>query len=329
MLGNQTGARVEAGQVKYLDVGERTAGQRLDNLLLRELKGCPKSMIYRIIRKGEVRINGKRSKPETRLQLGDKVRIPPLRLPDKAQQANPGKHLAALLEASILSENEEFLVLNKPAGLAVHGGSGVRLGLIEALRQLRTEWQDLELVHRLDRDTSGCLVLSKNTIFLREINKILKNNSAIKIYSTLVQGYWPDTLQLIDAPLAKNQLESGERMVKVSAEGKKSLTRFRVVERFGRQATLLEVRLETGRTHQIRVHCQFAGHPIVGDTKYGNRELAAALQGIKKLCLHASRLEFNYPPGGPRHEFFAALNQDFEEALKLLRSKTKSVNNGS
>jgi 23S rRNA pseudouridine955/2504/2580 synthase len=314
-------AKVEASQVSHLVVSDRGAGQRLDNFLLRELKGCPKSLIYRVIRKGQVRVNGKRSKPDTRLESGDTIRVPPLRLPDRSQPAQPGVQLAETLQKSILFEDEHFLVINKPAGLAVHGGSGVRLGMIEALRQLRPEWQGLELVHRLDRETSGCLVIAKNTSFLKEINQALQKRSVTKIYRALVQGYWPDTLQQVDAPLAKNQLESGERMVRVNEQGKKSLTRFQVVEHLGRRATLLEVQLETGRTHQIRVHCQYAGHPIVGDSKYGNRVMPDPLKSIKKLCLHASRLEFNYPVDGPRHQFRAALDDDFEEILKLLRSK--------
>jgi 23S rRNA pseudouridine955/2504/2580 synthase len=312
---------VETSQVSYLEVSDRGAGQRLDNFLLRELKGCPKSLIYRIIRKGQVRVNGKRSKPDTRLESGDKVRVPPLRLPGSSQPARPGAQLAELLQKSIRFENDHFLVINKPAGLAVHGGSGVRLGMIEALRQLRPEWRGLELVHRLDRETSGCLVIAKNTQFLKAINQALKDRSVTKIYLALVQGYWPDTLRQINVPLAKNQLESGERMVRVSEQGKKSLTRFQVVEHLGRRATLLEVELETGRTHQIRVHCQHAGHPIIGDAKYGNRDQPDAIRSIKKLCLHASRLEFNYPIDGPRHQFQAALDDDFEEILNLLRSK--------
>ena len=315
------GAMTEAGQVRFIEVGDKAAGQRLDNFLLRELKGCPKSLIYRVIRKGQVRVNGKRSKPDSRLAGGDQVRIPPLRIADREQPLTPGTQLARLLSGSILHENEDFLVINKPAGLAVHGGSGVRLGMIEALRQLRPEWQDLELVHRLDRDTSGCLVISKNPIFLREINKKIKNRSVIKIYHALVHGYWPDSLQEVDAPLVKDQLESGERMVRVSAQGKTALTRFRVLEHLGRQATLVEARLDTGRTHQIRVHCRHAGHPILGDPKYGNRNLPESLKGIKKLCLHAAKLEFSYPEQGPYHQFEAALDDDFEAILKLLRSK--------
>ena len=311
----------QASQVRIVEAGEKVAGQRLDNFLLRELKGCPKSLIYRVIRKGQVRVNGKRSKPDTRLNQGDKIRIPPVRLPDREQPPKPGTSLASLLQGSVLHENEDFLVINKPAGLAVHGGSGVRLGLIEALRQLRPEWQDLELVHRLDRDTSGCLVIARNTSFLREINRQIKEKSVTKIYYALVQGFWPDSLKEVSAPLAKNHLKSGERMVRVSPDGKAALTRFRVLEHLERQATLIEAQLETGRTHQIRVHCQHAGHPVLGDPKYGNRNLPAPLQDIKKLCLHASQLEFSYPRDGPRHKFQAALDQDFEAILKLLRSK--------
>ncbi|MBT8147107.1 MAG: RluA family pseudouridine synthase, partial [Gammaproteobacteria bacterium] len=289
----------DSSGVRIVEASDKVQGQRLDNFLLRELKGCPKSLIYRVIRKGQVRINGKRSKPETRLESGDQIRIPPLRLPSREQAVRPGARLTRLLNDSILEENEDFLVMNKPAGLAVHGGSGVRLGMIEALRQLRPEWRELELVHRLDRDTSGCMVIAKKTMFLREINKLIKNKSVTKIYHALVLGYWPDSLQEVDAPLARNYLESGERMVKVSSDGKTALTRFRVLEHLGRQATLIEASLDTGRTHQIRVHCRHAGHPILGDPNYGSRDLPESLQGINKLCLHAAKLEFRYPQDGP------------------------------
>jgi len=176
-------------------------------------------------------------------------------------------------------------------------------------------------VHRLDRDTSGCLIVAKNRIFLKEINKKLKNNSVTKIYSVLVQGYWPDELREVNAPLEKNYLESGERMVRVSPDGKKAVTHFRVVQHFQRMATLLEARLETGRTHQIRVHCRHAGHPIIGDQKYGSRRLAEPLKGVDRLCLHAASVAFNYPGDGPLHEFHAALDQDLIAVLNLLRSK--------
>lgn len=311
----------DSSRVRIVEASDKVSGQRLDNFLLRELKGCPKSLIYRVIRKGQVRINGKRSKPDTRLESGDKIRIPPLRLPAREQPVQPGARLTRLLNDSILHENEDFLVINKPAGLAVHGGSGVRLGMIEALRQLRPEWRELELVHRLDRDTSGCLVIAKSSIFLREINKQIKNKSVTKIYQALVYGFWPDSLQEVNAPLAKNHLESGERMVRVSPDGKPALTRFRVLEHLGRQATLVEAQLDTGRTHQIRVHCLHAGHPILGDPKYGGRNLPESLKDLKKLCLHAVKLEFRYPKDGQHHQFQAALDDDFEAILKLLRSK--------
>lgn len=308
-----------------VQVDAETAGQRLDNFLLKILKGCPKSRIYRMIRKGEVRINRKRAKPDSRLSEGDAVRIPPVRLSERQSPPKPGPSLSALLQSSILHEDDNFLVINKPAGLAVHGGSGVTLGLIEAMRQLRPEWHNLELAHRLDRDTSGCLLVSKNMSFLREINSQIKQKSVTKIYFALVLGYWPDGLQVVDAPLQKNRLESGERMVKVDSEGKRALTRFGVVEHLGRQATLLEAELDTGRTHQIRVHCRHAGHPILGDPKYGERNLPAAIGEIKRLCLHASRLEFNYPANGPLYEFQAPLGADFLAIVKLLRSQQKTA----
>jgi len=316
----------ETSQVQFTEVNAETAGQRLDNFLLRLLKGCPKSRVYRMIRKGEVRINRKRAKPDSRLAEGDLVRIPPVRLAEREEPPSPSQGLRRLLEQGILHEDEHFLVVNKPAGLAVHGGSGVRLGMIEALRQMHARWSALELVHRLDRDTSGCMVLSKNTQFLREINKQFKEKSVTKIYLALVQGAWPDSLRQVEAKLQKNQLESGERMVRVDETGeagKPALTRFRVVERFGGLATLVEAVPVTGRTHQIRVHCRHGGHPILGDTKYGNRS-GEPVQGIRRLCLHATALEFRFPPGASPQRFQAALDADFEAILKLLR-KQKNI----
>jgi len=310
-------------QVRLVQVEPGAAGQRLDNFLLNRLKGCPKSLIYRIIRKGEVRVNGGRAKPESRLSAGDQVRIPPVRLPSRDQPPTPGEGLSTLLLKRILHEDDNFLVIDKPAGLAVHGGSGVRLGLIEAMRQIRPQWQALELVHRLDRDTSGCLIIAKNTIFLKEINKQFKQKSLSKVYLALVQGYWPDSLQQVNAPLQKYRLDSGEGRVRVDADGKQALTHFRVIERFGRQATLVEARLETGRTHQIRVHCRHAGHPILGDEKYGGLNLPEPLSQVSRLCLHALRLEFHYPADGPLYSFEAAMDQDLLSIVNLLRKQKK------
>jgi 23S rRNA pseudouridine955/2504/2580 synthase len=282
-------------KVQQLRVQEAHSGQRLDNFLLRQLKGVPRSRVYRLIRRGEVRVNKKRAKPERKLDLGDMVRIPPYSGVTPAHPPKPGSGLQQLLLDSILFENEQALVINKPSGISVHGGSGIRLGLIEAMRQIKPEWTALELAHRLDRDTSGCLIIAKNTIFLRHIQAQLKEKTVDKRYLALVHGYWPDDLIEVDAPLQKIELGSGERVVRIGEGGKPSRTRFRVRQRLP-AATLLEVRPETGRTHQIRVHCQHHGHPIVGDDKYGPRDLdtwpETALTRVKSLCLHALSIEF-------------------------------------
>lgn len=279
--------------VRYIEIEEDQAGQRIDNFLRTALKGVPKSMLYRIIRKGEVRVNKKRIKPDGRVQCGDIVRIPPIRVSEPTDVPMVGKALLELLEQSILYESKALIVINKPSGLAVHGGSGINLGLIEAMRQLRPDERFLELVHRLDRDTSGCIMIAKKRSMLRHLHEALRQSRVNKVYHALVVGRWESKDASVDAPLRKNELQSGERIVRVQPDGKASLTRFKVIRRFGTQATLVEAKPVTGRTHQIRVHTQFAGHPIIGDDKYGvesiNREMKK--QGIKRLFLHSAMLE--------------------------------------
>lgn len=308
-------------KVQFVKVSAGQVGQRLDNFLLGQLKGVPRSRIYRLVRRGEVRINKKRAKPDTRLETGDTVRIPPYTGPQQTPVPAPGEKLRRTLEQSILQESDQYLVLNKPAGLAVHGGSGIRLGLIEALRQIRPEWADLELAHRLDRDTSGCLVISKNTRFLRGLHGQLKAKTVKKSYLALVHGSWPENLVEVDAPLQKNELSSGERIVRVDAAGKPSRTLFRVVQRF-REVTLIEAMPETGRTHQIRVHCLSTGHPIVGDAKYAHgkhREgLAEPMASYDNLCLHASKIQFTDPESGRAVEIAAELDKQFQSLLNQL-----------
>jgi len=266
---------------------------------MRVLKGVPRSHVYRVIRRGEVRVNKKRCKPETRLEIGDLVRIPPFIGTDQAQIPRPSPALAQLLRDSVLFEDEELLIINKPAGIAVHGGSGIRLGLIEAIRQITGDWARAELAHRLDRDTSGCIVLCKNMNYLKDIQKQLKVKTVQKHYLALVHGHWPKHLQEIAAPLQKNTLSSGERMVRVDPAGKASRTGFRVLEHLP-GASLVEAMPATGRTHQIRVHCEYAGHPIVGDPKYGddrNRSALAGYPGANQLCLHAWKISFSRQGG--------------------------------
>ncbi len=281
-------------KVQLLRVLEPQDGQRLDNFLMRRLKGVPRSRVYWLIRRGEVRVNKKRCKPERKLVLGDEVRIPPFTGDAVQKPGKPSPGLQQLLLDQILYEDEHLLVINKPAGLSVHGGSGVRLGLIEALRQTRPEWSGLELAHRLDRDTSGCLVIAKNSIFLKQIQSDLKERNVEKTYLALVQGHWPDSVLQIEAPLLKNELSAGERIVRVARDGKPALTRFRVIQHY-QTATLVEAKPATGRTHQIRVHCQYAGCPIVGDDKYGIKVTDVKLNRVKSLCLHASAIRFRAP----------------------------------
>lgn len=313
-------AAVEHNKVRYIEVTEDQEGQRIDNFLRTALKGVPKSMIYRIVRKGEVRVNKGRVKPDTKLTAGDQIRIPPVRTAKEGDPVNVSNQLTEKLEASILYESEALLVINKPSGLAVHGGSGIQLGLIEALRQMRPHLTFLELVHRLDRDTSGCIMIAKKRSMLRHLHEALRQGQGVsKVYHALVVGRWDATDQKIDAPLRKNELSSGERVVKVQTDGKASITMFKVLRRFANKATLIEAKPITGRTHQIRVHAQFAGHPIIGDGKYGvesiNSEMRAA--GIKRLFLHAAALTVTLADGEKLH-FKAPLENNLSAAIDRL-----------
>lgn len=311
-----------ASKVRFVEISEGNEGQRVDNFLITALKGAPKSLIYRIVRKGEVRVNKKRVKPDYKLQLNDLVRIPPVRLSERQEPAKISSNLTELLEAAVLYEDNDIIVVNKPSGIAVHGGSGISLGLIESFRQMRPQAKFLELVHRLDRDTSGCILLAKKRSALKLMHESLQKSTITKIYHALVVGSWNDRKRKVDAPLRKNELKSGERVVKVSAEGKASLTEFKVLERFGKRATLVEARPITGRTHQIRVHCQFEGHPIVGDEKYGTDEMNAEMKGhgFGRLFLHAAELRFPLPSGG-RKVIKAPLDISLQKAVASFRSK--------
>lgn len=307
--------------IQQLTVTNDYSGQRLDNFLMSRLKGLPKSRLYRIIRKGELRINKKRVKPDYRLQEGDIIRIPPLRLTPRTPKNILNTNLAALLEKAIIFEDNHFLALNKPSGMAVHGGSGIHLGVIEALRLLRPQLKFLELAHRLDRDTSGCLLLAKKSSILKELHELLRSGQMKKTYVALVAGQWPKSLQKIDAPLYKNQLQSGERIVVVQAEGKSSLTEFSV-QHYYAESTLIAAMPSTGRTHQIRVHAQFAKHPIIGDEKYGEKEINKKMRqlGCKRLFLHASQLEFTLGSTGKTITLAAKLPEDLSQVLKNLTS---------
>ena len=286
--------------VQMLEVAPELAGQRIDNFLRTQLRGVPKTLIYRILRKGEVRVNKGRVKPEYKLQAGDLVRVPPLRLAERDEPEPLAQGLLERLEAVIVYEDKALIVLNKPAGIAVHGGSGLSYGVIEALRQLRPDAKELELVHRLDRDTSGLLMIAKKRSMLRHLHQALRGDGVDKRYMALVRGRWETSKKQVNAPLLKNTLRSGERMVEVTEDGKEALTLFRVLRRFGDFATLVEARPVTGRTHQIRVHARHAGHSIAGDSKYGDEEFTREIRelGGKRLFLHAYALRVPLPDGG-------------------------------
>ncbi|WP_101776065.1 23S rRNA pseudouridine(955/2504/2580) synthase RluC [Pasteurella oralis] len=309
--------------VKQLTISEDEAGQRIDNYLLTKLKGVPKSLIYRILRKGEVRVNKGRIKPEYKLQTNDVVRIPPVRISEKEQAPISNKlNKVSQLEKHIVFEDEVLLILNKPSGIAVHGGSGLNFGVIEALRALRPNARFLELVHRLDRDTSGILLVAKKRSTLRHLHEQLREKTIQKDYLALVRGQWQSHCKVIKAPLLKNELSSGERIVKVSEQGKPSETRFSVEERYT-NATLVKAFPVTGRTHQIRVHTQYAGHPIALDDKYGDSQFDEQMSkiGLKRLFLHAFSIRFEHPKTGELLRVNAPLDEEMKRILRTLRDQ--------
>jgi 23S rRNA pseudouridine955/2504/2580 synthase len=319
--------------VKWLTVDEESAGQRLDNYLIRHLKGVPKTHVYRIIRSGEVRVNKGRASADSRIATGDVVRLPPVRISDKV--AEKAAHPAPGREFPVLLEDDAMLALNKPAGVAVHGGSGVSFGVIEQLRQARPQAKLLELVHRLDRDTSGILLVAKKRSALKHLQDQFRERETGKTYLALVQGEWPARNKVIDLPLHKYLLQGkdgaeGERRVRVTTpddpEGMRSITLVKVAERL-KGCTLLEVTIKTGRTHQIRVHLASQGHPIAGDDKYGDFEWNKNLQkqGHKRMFLHAWRLQFNHPVSGERVELNADLPTELQQCKDHVRIKTPPI----
>lgn len=307
--------------VRYTEISAEENGQRLDNYLMRILKGVPKSHVYRIIRGGEVRINKKRAQPSSRLCEGDKIRIPPVRT-SQDKNVHVGPQLTQRLLDSVIYEDACLLVVNKPAGIAVHGGSGLSLGVIEALRKTRTDLSYLELVHRLDKDTSGCLLLAKKRSFLRSIQSLLEARLVNKTYWALLCQPWQGKkTTMVDVALEKNTLKSGERVVRVTDSGKPSQTCFKLLENY-QQSCWVEASPKTGRTHQIRVHSAHLGHPIVGDQKYGGDLLIDGLDAKKKrLYLHARAIQFNL--NDKNYAFQADLDQRFAETLKQLRTRSK------
>lgn len=318
-----TNEKIINSSVKMLTISADESGQRIDNYLLNKLKGVPKSLIYRIVRKGEVRVNKGRIKPEYKLQAGDIVRVPPVRVAEKEQAPISTKlNKVAQLENQILFEDDCLIVLNKPSGIAVHGGSGLNFGVIEALRALRPDARFLELVHRLDRDTSGILLIAKKRSALRHLHEQLRIKTVQKDYLALVRGQWQSHCKQIQAPLLKNELASGERIVRVSEQGKPSETRFSIEERYA-NATLIKASPITGRTHQIRVHCQYAGHPIALDDKYGDKEFDQQMSalGLDRLFLHAASIRFEHPKSGETLRINAPLDNKMKGILSQLRQQ--------
>ncbi len=312
--------------VKFVEATSEDEGQRLDNFLMRHLRKAPRSLIYRIIRKGEVRINKGRSKPDTRIKAGDMVRIPPIKVPEKVA-VKPSDNLLKILENCILYEDKDIIAFNKPSGLAVHGGSGIQLGLIEAARVLRPLAKRMELVHRLDRDTSGCILLAKKASVLKALHAQIREDEMSKEYLCLVKGHWrkgkSNGKSKINLPLEKNTLQSGERMVRVSPEGKPSVSFFNVQSSY-KDCDLVAVKLKTGRTHQIRVHALSQGCPLVGDDKYGDKTYNRSFKkyGLKRLALHAQFLGFKHPVTLEWLRLEAPLHDDFVLAIKNLTKES-------
>ena len=311
-----------SGGARTVRVHEDREGQRLDNFLLGLLKGAPRSLVYKLVRSGQVRVNGGRAKAERKLEEGDEVRIPPVRLEPAAEKGTPAKGLLEAMAASIVFEDARLLAINKPSGVASHGGSGISFGAIETLRALRPR-ESLELVHRLDRDTSGLLLVAKKRSALSELQALLREDhrgGIEKRYLALLAGRMPDGVMSVDAPLHVGLRQGGERHVQVAPQGKASLSEFRVLERRGGQS-YCEIRIATGRTHQIRVHAQHIGHPVAGDDKYGDPDANRRLRdqaGLRRLFLHAASLEFALDAGKAPYRLDAPLPEELATVLDRL-----------
>ncbi|HVI55626.1 MAG TPA: RluA family pseudouridine synthase [Luteibacter sp.] len=312
----QTVTSLDGGQgVRIVEIGPERDGQRVDNALMTMLKGVPRSLVYRILRTGQVRINGKRAKPETRLALGDMLRIPPVRVAEREEGVAPTGMVKSVADA-VIFEDKHFLVIDKPVGIAAHGGSGVSHGAIELLRAARPN-EHLELVHRLDRDTSGVLVLAKSRSGLTGLQALIRTNEVTKQYLCLMTGTPRKAKFDVNAPLLKSVMHGGERLVRVDDAGKPSLTYFKELEQYP-DARLMQATLGTGRTHQIRVHAQYAGHPLAGDPKYGDEAANKRFRamGLKRMFLHAARMSFDLD--GKNYDFSAPLPDELKAFLDKL-----------
>lgn len=313
--------------VQNIEIAASHAGQRLDNFLLSVLKGVPKSLVYRIIRRGEVRVNGQRSKPLRKLALNDRVRVPPVRVPTPQEMAQPSQQLQHHLQSRILYEDDALMVIDKPSHMAVHGGSGVRLGLIEALRQLQPDYSDLALVHRLDRETSGCVMIAKKRSALRALHEQLRAHQINKQYDCLAHGHWPEHINVVKAPLLKRIDGSGEWRVAVSesTQAQFAATRFHLEQQWPQVSICwLKAWPKTGRTHQIRVHALAQGCALVGDDKYADKASLAQARtlGVKRMLLHASRLQFLHPLSAQAMDVRAPLPEDFNDCIATLNKAT-------
>ena len=312
----QTVTSLDGGQgVRIVEIGPERDGQRVDNALMTMLKGVPRSLVYRILRTGQVRINGKRAKPDTRLALGDMLRIPPVRVAEREENEAPSGMVRSVADA-VIFEDKHFLVIDKPVGIAAHGGSGVSHGAIELLRAARPN-EHLELVHRLDRDTSGVLVLAKSRSGLTGLQALIRENAVTKQYLCLMTGTPRKAKFDVNAPLLKSVMHGGERLVRVDDAGKPSLTYFKELEQYP-NARLMQATLGTGRTHQIRVHAQYAGHPLAGDPKYGDEAANKRFRamGLKRMFLHAARMSFDLD--GKNYDFSSPLPDELKAFLDKL-----------
>jgi 23S rRNA pseudouridine955/2504/2580 synthase len=312
--------------IEMRTISEQEAGQRIDNLLMRHFKTVPRSRVYRLLRKGEVRVNRKRVDAEYRVAAGDEVRLPPVRIDHSSEPGRPSSSLQELVERAVIYQDKHLLVIDKPSGVAVHGGSGMSHGVIEALRASRPR-ETLELVHRLDRDTSGCLAVARDRATLTSLHALIRESGMHKTYLGLVSGSWQLGTKRIDAPLATDDRRHGERHVRVAAAGKDSVSVFKPVEFFGSLATLMEIDIPTGRTHQIRVHAAFAGHPLLGDDKYGDRERNGELkrQGLRRIFLHAHSIAFDWPGTGVPFHVSAPLPAELAAVIDTIGVKKRKT----
>ncbi len=321
MSGERAAAMPDMSGVQYVEVSAERAGQRLDNFLLGQLKDLPRPHVYRILRTGEVRVNGRRAKPDYRIQAGDRVRLPPLQRAATIEPTAPPAGLMGEIAGRILYEDDHLLAVNKPAGLAVHAGTGVAYGLIDVLRALRPHFPELNLVHRLDRGTSGCLVVAKTRADLLMLNRAFADRACGKVYMALTAGHWAQARTIVRQALDVEHREQGERSVRVDAErGQAAVSRFQEIERFP-GSSLVRVEIDTGRTHQIRVHAAAAGHVLAGDDRYGNHDFnrQMARMGLRRMFLHAAELVLPLADGKPLR-FKAPLPEDLAQVLTALRA---------